>query len=91
MAGTITDAELPFTMDLDYVRVYKNSYLTDGDFEGEKLTGWTSTGTDATRTTANAQTGTKTILIRGERRYEEFEIDIYRLYNAHHRLPGSRI
>lgn len=65
MAGTVTDSELPFTMDVDYVRVYKNSYLKDGDFESDNLTGWTTTGTEAALTTTGVQTGKKAILLNG--------------------------
>jgi len=87
MAGSITDAELPFTMDVDYVRVYKNSYLTDGDFESEQLTGWTSTGTDATLTTDNVQAGKKAILLSGENAGTEQKITGL-AGNTHYRFGG---
>ncbi|SDZ87540.1 Beta-glucanase, GH16 family [Arachidicoccus rhizosphaerae] len=55
--GAITDSDLPFTMQVDYVRVYKSSVLSNGDFETGSLSPWTTWGQTSTVVSTGARTG----------------------------------
>lgn len=59
--GAITDSNLPFSMQVDYVRVYKLSLLGNGGFEDTSIAPWTSWGGTVSAVTGNARTGTKSI------------------------------
>lgn len=59
--GAITDANLPFSMQVDYVRVYKLSLMGNGDFEGTSITPWASWGGTVSVTMGNARSGSKAI------------------------------
>lgn len=59
--GAITDADLPFSMQVDYVRVYKLPLFSNGDFENGALSPWTTWGGGSSVVATNARTGTKCI------------------------------
>ncbi|TKC09540.1 family 16 glycosylhydrolase [Pedobacter frigoris] len=59
--GPITNSNLPFSMQVDYVRVYKLSQVENGGFEGASLSPWTSWGSTVSIVTGNARSGTKSI------------------------------
>ena len=59
--GAITDSNLPFSMQVDYVRVYKLSLLGNGGFENTSIAPWTNWGGTVSVVTGNARTGTKSI------------------------------
>jgi beta-glucanase (GH16 family) len=59
--GAITNSNLPFSMDVDYVRVYKLSQMTNGGFETGTISPWTSWGGTVTAVTGNARTGSYSI------------------------------
>jgi len=66
--GPITNADLPFSMQVDYVRVYKKNLLENGGFESS--TGlspwvtWTPGGT-STIVSSDANSGSKSIRLQG--------------------------
>jgi beta-glucanase (GH16 family) len=59
--GAITNSHLPFTMDVDYVRVYKSSLLSNGGFETGSLTPWTTWGSTSQLVTSDVRTGTRAV------------------------------
>ncbi|KQM69271.1 hypothetical protein ASE74_04455 [Pedobacter sp. Leaf216] len=59
--GAITNSNLPFSMQVDYVRVYKLSLLGNGGFEGTSIAPWTSWGGTVSVVTGNARTGSKSL------------------------------
>lgn len=59
--GAITDSNLPFSMQVDYVRVYKLSLLGNGGFENTSIDPWTNWGGTVSVVTGNARTGTKSV------------------------------
>jgi|GEM_PF-840411 len=67
--GPITDSNLPFTMHVDYVRVYKLPLLSNGGFENATLPPWGAYqpvgGGTATAVTGDVVSGTKAIRLLG--------------------------
>lgn len=59
--GPITNSALPFSMEVDYVRVYKSSVMANGGFEGSTISPWTSWGGTVSAVTDNVRTGAKAI------------------------------
>ncbi|MBB1645248.1 family 16 glycosylhydrolase [Sphingobacterium sp. UME9] len=59
--GAITNADLPFNMQVDYVRVYKLPLFSNGDFENGVIYPWTTWGGGSSVVSTDARTGTKCI------------------------------
>lgn len=63
--GAITDADLPFSMQVDYVRVYSIPVFANGGFETGTLSPWTTWGGGASIVSNDTNTGTKCIKLTG--------------------------
>lgn len=63
--GAITNADLPFNMQVDYVRVYNLPIFYNGGFETGTLSPWTSWGGNAAIVNSNMRTGLKCIQLTG--------------------------
>jgi beta-glucanase (GH16 family) len=67
--GAITNSNLPFNMQIDYVRVYKMSQLSNGGFENTTIAPWVawqpSNGGTASIVTSNVRTGARAIMETG--------------------------
>lgn len=63
--GPITNADLPFSMQVDYVRVYTIPLFGNGGFETGSLSPWSSWGGGASIVNSNMQSGTKCIQLTG--------------------------
>ncbi|UOG77374.1 family 16 glycosylhydrolase (plasmid) [Hymenobacter tibetensis] len=62
--GPITNADLPFNMQVDWVRVYKQEELVNPGLESATLAPWVAGPTTSVVTT-NARTGAKAIALQG--------------------------
>jgi beta-glucanase (GH16 family) len=65
--GPITDADLPFYMQVDYVRLYKLSVAANGGFESGSLSPWGAwqPAGNATIVSDNVHSGTKAVRLQG--------------------------
>ncbi|PTS96406.1 hypothetical protein DBR11_19200 [Pedobacter sp. HMWF019] len=66
--GAITNTDLPFNMQVDWVRIYKGQELVNTGFETGALTPWAAwnpAGGSTAITTSNARTGTYAVLEQG--------------------------
>ncbi|HAT91855.1 MAG TPA: hypothetical protein DCS36_05560, partial [Sphingobacterium sp.] len=59
--GAITNADLPFSMQVDYVRVYKLPLFSNGDFESGTIYPWTTWGGGSSVVSTDARTGSRCI------------------------------
>lgn len=59
--GPINNSALPFSMQVDYVRVYKLSLLGNGGFETASLSPWTTWGGTVTVASTDARSGSKAV------------------------------
>ena len=70
--GPITNADLPFSMQVDYVRVYTLPVFGNGGFESGNLAPWTTWGGGASIVSTDVKSGTKCIkLTSGETAIEQ--------------------
>ncbi|QIL38340.1 family 16 glycosylhydrolase [Pedobacter sp. HDW13] len=67
--GPITNSQLPFTMHVDYIRVYKLTQAVNGSFETASLSPWTAWqpvgGGTVSVVASNARSGSRAVSLQG--------------------------
>lgn len=87
--GPITNADLPFSMQVDYVRVYTIPLFGNGGFETGSLSPWSSWGGGASIQSSNMQSGTKCIQLTGSNETAIEQVVTGLKPNTTYRLSGS--
>lgn len=87
--GPITNADLPFSMQVDYVRVYSIPLFGNGGFETGSLSPWTTWGGGASIQNSNMQSGTKCIQLTGTNETAIEQVVSGLKANTTYRITGS--